>query len=1520
MAASDSTYRNIKTLHVVFAVSSLVMLATVIGMFVKDFYRPWKVEQRVFFDVEEEMAKRQLLAASPTEEQVDEIAELEKQIAAKRTELDSRRKEFEKALGDLPARKLKTETARAAVKADVDSVQSFINAAAERSEEGLSSVEALRWKSQLEELTKRLDQLTEEVQKNQAEYDRRLHEAGIPQLQTELSQLERRHKELLGDFDRFAKLVSQKKWSTEEWLRSRPIIEGFASPVRINQYTLTDLPIDYSFKHVTRFDRCTTCHLGMEKANYDAAALKRLTENPNLDKELASRLRGAKKILEKRREAGVPGLPSERDIQPRQISAEELTAGRIRQFAAHPRLDLFVDSASPHSAEKFGCTICHAGQGSATAFYEASHYPNSSPQKKDWKEKYDWKTNHYWDFPMIASRFVESSCVKCHHEITDLIRYGNQVEAPKLVKGYNLVKELGCFGCHEIAGIKSGRKIGPDLRLEPDPAVEFRSPAEQAVLTADPLNPPGTMRKVGPNLNRLAEKTNEEWVRLWLKSPRGFRPSTKMPHFYMQPNNRPENLPEDQKQFPDNEIHAISHYLITKSRSQLRELDSFANEDPGAAQADRQKAEHLERDVRAAEAELSKPAVSNPEAIRQRLNALKAELSVVRARIQRREELRHLAPPVSRQTLPTSANAARGRVLFQEKGCLACHSHEATETAGPEQAGKPVPPLVGDATFAPDLSRLALKLLPESGKPEDAHRWLVSWILNPAGHNPRTVMPNTQLTLDEANDIAAWLLSEKPAWVRSADEEVAPASVRILADMAELYLKKVLTVSEVRDVLRRDAKGVPTGGFTVRRLKEIAGSNPESDELELGGDLNGKKDDEIIPIDEHKLKMYVGKKAIGNLGCYACHSIPGFQNAKPIGAALNEWGKKDIERLAFEDGHKFVEQHFHIVPSRDGSVTNKKPGQEFAIKDGKKPYEQFFLDMLDHHSRSREGFLHLKLEEPRSYDYNRIRAWDERLRMPQFKFARPRRLPNESREEYEARTIKEEAEAREAVMTFILGLVAEAIPSPYVHQPKGDRLHEIKGRQVLDKYNCAGCHLIRPGSLEFKAAPLFDRLENGPPNPHPDLYKHETPYTKDDYFDPDHIAWAGQDSGIGEKARMFGTHPPLEVKSEEDDEPNPNLSYWLLRALRFHSAMKKDGNLRDVPAAAQISIPPNLVRKTVPPYGGSFMDQLVQYLQKRDRDSFGGGGAKLSLAYASAPPTLVGEGEKVQPEWLYNFLRNPYPIRPLTVLRMPKFNLSPEDTQAIVNYFAAVDRSENKGIGLTYPYVAMPQRESSYLRLRTAEYVARLKASGQYEARKREFQRYWEEQLAVEKAAADRALKEAEEQLKVAPEAGKAEAQRLRDEAKRKADLAQERLTKKDVSEMVSRWENEEAYIADASRLVLHGNLCLTCHYVGSVPGKENKGPNLELVAERLRPDWIRRWITNPQRFLHYTTVMPINFLSTKQDHQDAFLGSSWDQIHAVRDFLVLYPEVRHWPILRARPMLGTGSAPTTTAAAGGND
>ena len=39
-----------------------------------------------------------------------------------------------------------------------------------------------------------------------------------------------------------------------------------------------------------------------------------------------------------------------------------------------------------------------------------------------------------------------------------------------------------------------------------------------------------------------------------------------------------------------------------------------------------------------------------------------------------------------------------------------------------------------------------------------------------------------------------------------------------------------------------------------------------------------------------------------------------------------------------------------------------------------------------------------------------------------------------------------------------------------------------------------------------------------------------------------------------------------------------------------------------------------------------------------------------------APPILTGEGWKVQPEWLFGFLKAPIPLRPWLQIRMPTFH------------------------------------------------------------------------------------------------------------------------------------------------------------------------------------------------------------------------------------------------------------------------
>ncbi len=297
MAATDTTYRSTKILHIVFAVTSILMLITIAGMFADDYYRDWKVEQRIFRDVEEEMAKRGVLAAAPTGESVQEISAVETDLLNKKSALAQVKTDFEKQQTALLSRKIKKETELAAVKADHDSIMSFINLETEKYDKGLDAEKVKKLRKRLTDIDKKMVEVSAEVEKNQTEYDEAAQKAGIPDMEKAVAEAEKKYKEMLADFDRFIKLSMQKRWSWKDTFRALPIIDSFASPTKIQQYTLTDLPIDYSFKYVTRYDRCTTCHMGLEKAAFDKATLAGLTEDPGLNKELANRYAGAKAIL-----------------------------------------------------------------------------------------------------------------------------------------------------------------------------------------------------------------------------------------------------------------------------------------------------------------------------------------------------------------------------------------------------------------------------------------------------------------------------------------------------------------------------------------------------------------------------------------------------------------------------------------------------------------------------------------------------------------------------------------------------------------------------------------------------------------------------------------------------------------------------------------------------------------------------------------------------------------------------------------------------------------------------------------------------------------------------------------------------------------------------------------------------------------------------------------------------------------------------------------------------------------------
>jgi mono/diheme cytochrome c family protein len=71
----------------------------------------------------------------------------------------------------------------------------------------------------------------------------------------------------------------------------------------------------------------------------------------------------------------------------------------------------------------------------------------------------------------------------------------------------------------------------------------------------------------------------------------------------------------------------------------------------------------------------------------------------------------------------------------------------------------------------------------------------------------------------------------------------------------------------------------------------------------------------------------------------------------------------------------------------------------------------------------------------------------------------------------------------------------------------------------------------------------------------------------------------------------------------------------------------------------------------------------------------GGDFVKLVADPSLGPPMLTPEGARVQPDWLYAFLRGPITIRPWLNVRMPTFGLDDPNLNGVIRYFGAVSNT-----------------------------------------------------------------------------------------------------------------------------------------------------------------------------------------------------------------------------------------------------
>jgi len=95
-----------------------------------------------------------------------------------------------------------------------------------------------------------------------------------------------------------------------------------------------------------------------------------------------------------------------------------------------------------------------------------------------------------------------------------------------------------------------------------------------------------------------------------------------------------------------------------------------------------------------------------------------------------------------------------------------------------------------------------------------------------------------------------------------------------------------------------------------------------------------------------------------------------------------------------------------------------------------------------------------------------------------------------------------------------------------------------------------------------------------------------------------------------------------------------------------------------VPEASRFSLVPDEPALEPPTGAAAVVFQRYQCLQCHS----------LRGRFGTVAPDLGWEGDKVQRDWLVGFLKEPYPIRPASTLRMPNFGMTDEEVQIAADF------------------------------------------------------------------------------------------------------------------------------------------------------------------------------------------------------------------------------------------------------------
>lgn len=1069
-----------------FAVSSILMTASILWMVYIDYKRPWHAYQDDYFVTRAALSHLEVLNYS-RQEYEQKITEAEQRLKDAR-ELDAATNAAKRAKlnADLTEADLKFRQADApygrlvqVLQVSRDTLERLLGAHgadhAETREAQRVVDEQFEESERLRKETEHWSEVRRQVAAELKSLDAKITAADrdVRDLKKPLEDAEEKDRQFRGVLTDQGLLAGLPIVKT---IINWPLLD-FAAPKntasrrQVNQLVLPDVRQRLNYLESYTTDRCTTCHIAIDDPAFSRTSLAK-----DIEQALPAMNEGLQRLnyppmdlpAPPAMDGGVTLKPGEvteywDDLNPDQqdgyfqtlvaltnrylkLSGRK-TIGLDEPVIAHPDLDLYVSTDSPHPMNKMGCTVCHEGNPQETDFVFAAHSPPDHETEARWRDAYyqtvlgvpniTFETMaHFWDRPMHWPQYTEAGCAKCHTEIADIGRFRGDRKGERINLGRHLFQNLGCVNCHVVNALAGSRRVGPDL-------------------------------------SHVAAKLKPDFVEPWVYFPQKFRPTTRMPHFFAQENNRAESgTPMDPAPVTrtETEVAAMTKYLF---------------------------------------------AISKP--------------------------WEPLKPPAG-----VKGDAARGRELFSQVGCLACHSNLAEygegwitrdmmaresldeekakfrykgmtheeralyalehfnsetdtflrpEVATFENGGKEPPPTV--SRFAPELSAIGSKVTKE---------WLYSWLVNPHHFAPETKMPSLRLSPEEASDIAEYLSTLKHEKFEATQFAMDGSRQKMLDDLLFGLLTAQRSERHSRAILRDE--GGELGQLVLAMVEPVLGKDAAYERVQP------------LSLMEKK-QLYLGNKMIGHYGCYACHTIPGFEETTPPGTDLSGWAEKPVSQLdfaffghAFHDMRHEKEEVFgHVYPTDAVELNKWSPGEN--------PEEQI--------TETHAAFAKHKMLNPRIWDRKKIKSPYDKLKMPNFYL---------------------DAEEVEALTTYLLSRVPPRVnQSLQIDYDSGVDGPIARGRSLTRELNCIACHQV------------------------------------------------------------------------EDNVPT-----------------------------------------------------IQQYFRRPI-------GGKLVLDVINAPPSLRGEGAKLQHQWFHHFLLNVEPLRPWLQVRMPSFKLTVEQATTLVQYFAALSQDDSEQLG-----------------------------------------------------------------------------------------------------------------------------------------------------------------------------------------------------------------------------------------------